>query len=55
VALAAYLAEMFGLAKNQIDIVSGELSRSKVVLLRGVTLDKAEAMLAEWIKISVRL
>jgi uncharacterized protein (TIGR00251 family) len=47
-ALVAFLAELFGLAKNQVDIVSGELSRSKVFLLRGVTLAKAEALLAEW-------
>lgn len=45
VALAAYLAEMFGLAKNQIDIVSGELSRSKVIMLRGVTAEKAKKTL----------
>jgi uncharacterized protein (TIGR00251 family) len=47
-ALVAFLAELFGLAKNQVDIVSGELSRSKVFLLCGVTIAKAEALLAEW-------
>jgi uncharacterized protein (TIGR00251 family) len=45
-ALIAFLAETFGLPKNQIEIVSGELSRSKVFLLRGVSLAQAEALLA---------
>jgi hypothetical protein len=47
-ALIAFLAESFGLAKNGVEMMSGELSRSKVFLLRGVTLAKAEALLAEW-------
>ena len=46
-ALVAFLAELFGLAKNQIEIVSGELSRSKVFLLHGITLGRAESLLAE--------
>jgi len=45
-ALVEFLAETFGLPKNQVELVSGELSRSKVFLLRGVTLAKAEAKLA---------
>jgi len=48
VALIAFLAERFGLTKSGIEIVSGELSRSKVFLLKGVSLAKAEALLAEW-------
>jgi uncharacterized protein YggU (UPF0235/DUF167 family) len=28
--------------------MTGELSRSKVILLRGVTLAQAEALLAQW-------
>jgi len=44
-ALIAFLAETFGLPKNQIEIVSGELSRSKVFVLRGVTVSQAEAKL----------
>jgi hypothetical protein len=44
-ALIGFLAEMFGLAKNQVEIVSGELSRSKVFLLRRVTLAQAEMKL----------
>jgi uncharacterized protein (TIGR00251 family) len=49
-ALVAFLAEMFGVAKSQVELVSGELSRSKVFLLRGVTLKQAEVMLGKWIQ-----
>jgi len=45
-ALIAFLAETFGLAKNKVELVSGELSRSKVFLLRRVTLKDAESKLA---------
>jgi uncharacterized protein (TIGR00251 family) len=34
-ALIAFLAETFDLPKNSVELVSGELSRSKVFLLRG--------------------
>jgi len=37
-ALVAFLAETFGLPKNAVELVSGELSRSKVFLLRGAAL-----------------
>jgi uncharacterized protein (TIGR00251 family) len=47
-ALVAFLAEMFGLTKSGIEIVSGELSRSKVFLLKGVSLAQAQALLGEW-------
>jgi uncharacterized protein (TIGR00251 family) len=47
-ALIAYLAEIFGVAKNAVELMAGELSRSKVFLLRGVTLAHAEALLAQW-------
>jgi uncharacterized protein (TIGR00251 family) len=50
VALTAFLAETFDLPKNSVEVVTGELSRSKVFLLRGVTRAKAEFILAEWIK-----
>ena len=36
-ALIEFLAEMFGVPKNEVELVSGELSRSKVFLLRGAT------------------
>jgi uncharacterized protein (TIGR00251 family) len=45
-ALIAFLAETFGLPKNAVELVTGELSRSKVFLLRGVTLGQAEKLLA---------
>ena len=48
-ALVAFLAETFGVAKNRVELVSGELSRSKVFLLREVTLERAQMKLAEWI------
>ena len=46
-ALIAFLAEMFGVAKNQVEIVSGELSRSKVFLLRGVTVSQVQTLIAK--------
>ena len=46
-ALIAFLAEMFSLPKHAVELVSGELSRSKVFLLRGVTLAQAETALAK--------
>jgi uncharacterized protein (TIGR00251 family) len=47
-ALIAFLAETFGVAKSAVDLMTGELSRSKVFLLRGVTLPQAEALLFKW-------
>ena len=44
-ALIAFLAETFGLPKRSVELVSGELSRSKVFLLQGVKLDGASAVL----------
>lgn len=44
-ALVAFLAETFGLPKSAVELIGGELSRSKVFLLRGVTADRAEALL----------
>jgi len=46
-AVIAFLAETFGLPKNEVELMSGELSRSKVFLLRGVTLEKADNLLAD--------
>jgi uncharacterized protein len=45
-ALAAFLAEMFSIDKNAVGLISGETSRSKVVLLRGVSMQRAEVVLA---------
>jgi hypothetical protein len=49
VALIAFLAETFSLPKNAVELVRGELSRSKVFLLRGVTLVPAQAILSRLI------
>jgi uncharacterized protein (TIGR00251 family) len=38
-ALIAFLAETLGVAKNAVELKSGGLSRSKVFLLSGVTLN----------------
>ncbi len=50
-ALIAFLAEAFGLQKNAVELKTGELSRSKVFLLRGVTLVRARAVLAQRIDV----
>jgi uncharacterized protein (TIGR00251 family) len=49
-ALVAFLADYFGVAKRSIELVSGELSRSKVFLLRGVRLERAKQNLGELTK-----
>lgn len=41
-ALVGFLAELFGIAKNKVELVGGELSRSKVFLLRGVSAEQVE-------------
>jgi hypothetical protein len=46
-ALIAFLAESFDLPKNAVVLVSGELSRNKVFLLRGMTMARATAALAK--------
>jgi uncharacterized protein len=46
-ALVAFLAKGFGLPKSSVELISGELSRSKVFLLRGVTLAQVEAVLVK--------
>lgn len=45
-ALMAFLAETLNLPKKSVELVSGELSRSKVFLLREVSLDRASALLS---------
>ena len=44
-ALIAFLAERLGVAKRSVELVSGELSRSKVFMIRGVTRSQAESAL----------
>jgi uncharacterized protein len=45
-ALIAFLADVFSLPRARVVLISGELSRSKVFLLRGVSLAQAKAGLA---------
>jgi len=49
-ALIAFLAQTFALPKNAVALVSGELSRNKVLLLQGVSLARAVAVLAKWVE-----
>ena len=44
-ALIAFLAKNSSIPRSAVELISGELSRSKVFLLRGVTLEKARAAL----------
>jgi len=44
-ALVAFLADFFSIPKSSIELISGELSRSKVFKLRGITLQQAQEML----------
>jgi uncharacterized protein (TIGR00251 family) len=48
-ALVEFLAETFGLPKNAVVLVSGELSRSKVFLLNGVTAERVQGLIGAWI------
>lgn len=44
-ALVEFLAELFSVPRARVELVSGELSRTKVFLLRGVMREGAEAVL----------
>jgi uncharacterized protein len=44
-ALIAFLADFFDVPRGSVELKSGELSRSKVFLLRGVTEQNAETVL----------
>lgn len=46
-ALIAFLAGLFALSRTNVVLVSGELSRSKVFLLRGFRRDQVETALAK--------
>lgn len=46
-ALIAFLAETFGIPKRSVELVSGQLSRSKAFLLRGASLREAQAKLGK--------
>lgn len=45
-ALVAFLAKSFGLPRSSVELISGELSRSKVFLLRGLTMEQTRERLA---------
>jgi uncharacterized protein (TIGR00251 family) len=47
-ALIAFLAATFDLPKHSVELVNGELSRSKVFLLRGVAIERVCSLLAEF-------
>jgi uncharacterized protein len=44
-ALIAFLAECFSIPRSAVELVSGELSRSKVFLLAGITRERAQIIL----------
>lgn len=44
-ALVEFLSELFGVARRDVVLLSGELSRSKVFLLRGLKLARAQSLL----------
>ena len=46
-ALIAFAAATFGLPNASVELLSGESSRSKVILLRGATLARAAAVLTQ--------
>ena len=48
-ALIEFLADQFGVAKGRVELVSGELSRSKVFLIKGVGLGTAEGLVKGWV------
>lgn len=49
-ALVEFLAAAFGIARARVELTGGELSRSKVFLLRGVTIPEAEVLLRSWLR-----
>jgi uncharacterized protein len=44
-ALIGFLAKTFEIPKRSVELVSGELSRSKVLLLRGISFGRASSIL----------
>jgi hypothetical protein len=44
-ALIEFLAEFFSMSRGKVELLQGELNRSKVFLLRGVTLEQANKAL----------
>lgn len=50
-ALIELLAELCGLPRNRIELQAGELNRSKVFLLRGITREAAECIFAPFLPV----
>jgi uncharacterized protein len=48
--LIAFLGEVFELPKSAVELASGETSRSKIFLLRGISLAHAESVLSQRLK-----
>jgi uncharacterized protein (TIGR00251 family) len=44
-ALIAFLSKLLGAPKGAIELINGELSRSKVFLIRGVSMEQARSKL----------
>jgi uncharacterized protein (TIGR00251 family) len=51
-ALIDFLAEFSGLPRNRVELLSGELNRSKVFLLRGLTRQDAQRLFAPYLRAS---
>ncbi len=51
-ALIAFLSELFEIPKNKVELLSGELSRSKVFLLSGVTTAEIDASISRYLNLS---
>jgi len=49
-ALIAFLADFFGLPRSGVELISGEISRSKVILLRGISLAQVEVRIGQSIR-----
>jgi len=48
-ALIVFLAELCGVPRNRIELRAGELNRSKIFMIRGVTLEAAERVFASFL------
>jgi hypothetical protein len=51
-ALTEFLAETFGLPKSRVELIAGGLSRSKTFRLHGLSLARANAVLAQRVDLS---
>ncbi len=49
-ALVQFLSKLFGIPKSSVELMSGELSRSKVFLVRGVSEQTAQHLISAAIK-----